>query len=223
MKLFINDKRIKFIELDKIVSFYDYDKMIQPGVHLTEDHLIGDVLIYGHDESSIDSLLSLIETHELNDLKRVTIATKRRKDLIKHIKSQFEEVVAGGGIVRKNDRVLMIFRNGKWDLPKGKQDPGEAIDTCALREVEEECAIKASIKDKLTTTYHTYLNKNKRILKKCVWYNMDCLDDVELKPQLEEGITEATWMEKMESLWAVRNSYASIRYVLKRYYKSYGR
>ncbi len=40
------------------------------------------------------------------------------------------------------DEILMIFRRGKWDLPKGKLDKGESLEACALREVEEETGLK---------------------------------------------------------------------------------
>ena len=48
---------------------------------------------------------------------------------------------AGGLVYNAKDQLLMIFRNGKWDLPKGKLEVGENIEQCAMREVEEECGI----------------------------------------------------------------------------------
>ena len=51
-------------------------------------------------------------------------------------------IKAGGGLV-KNEKgeVLFMFRKGKWDLPKGKLDPGETMDACAVREVMEETGV----------------------------------------------------------------------------------
>ncbi len=55
----------------------------------------------------------------------------------------FKPVTAAGGLVEnEKGEVLLIFRRGKWDLPKGKLDPGETIEQCAVREVEEETGLK---------------------------------------------------------------------------------
>jgi 8-oxo-dGTP pyrophosphatase MutT (NUDIX family) len=51
-------------------------------------------------------------------------------------------IKAGGGIVvNEQNEVLLIYRRGKWDLPKGKLDDGETIEECALREVKEETGL----------------------------------------------------------------------------------
>ena len=58
-------------------------------------------------------------------------------------------IQAGGGLVEnEKGEVLFMFRRGKWDLPKGKLDPGETLEACALREVEEETGVgRAGIKE----------------------------------------------------------------------------
>jgi 8-oxo-dGTP pyrophosphatase MutT (NUDIX family) len=72
-------------------------------------------------------------------------------------RSVFLEVPAAGGVVKSNDRLLFIFRNGKWDLPKGKIDEGENPPEAALREVSEECGIAGQqIKKQLPSTFHIY-------------------------------------------------------------------
>ncbi len=51
---------------------------------------------------------------------------------------------AGGVVVRLSDRwelqVALVHRpvRADWSLPKGKVDPGETLEACALREVREE-------------------------------------------------------------------------------------
>ncbi len=77
-------------------------------------------------------------------------------------------IEAGGGVVL-NDRgeFLVILRNGIWDLPKGKLEKGEDFATAAMREVEEETGLHGlKMLDPLSSTYHTYNLKGKRILKK---------------------------------------------------------
>jgi hypothetical protein len=72
-------------------------------------------------------------------------------------RSVFLEVPAAGGVVKSGNRLLFIFRNGKWDLPKGKIDKGETQREAALREVTEECGISGQqIKKQLPSTFHIY-------------------------------------------------------------------
>ena len=77
---------------------------------------------------------------------------------------------AGGLVLTPNQNVLLIFRRGKWDLPKGKLDDGEALDVCAVREVEEETGLSnIHLKEKLLITYHTYYEQGEHILKETHW------------------------------------------------------
>jgi 8-oxo-(d)GTP phosphatase len=127
---------------------------------------------------------------------------------------------AAGGIV-KNDfgQILMMYRLKKWDLPKGKLDKGESSRTAAIREVEEECGVKAKLGEKICTTFHTYTYKNEDILKQTKWYSMELLNDAKMKPQVEEDIEKLEWMNKSQVKSALINSYSSIRYVLKKYFR----
>ena len=63
--------------------------------------------------------------------------------LLRLLKRRMRWVRAAGGIVTAPDgTMLLIQRNGRWDLPKGKVEPGETLLQAALREVEEETGIK---------------------------------------------------------------------------------
>ena len=136
--------------------------------------------------------------------------------LWKIFQSMFKIIEAGGGFVKsKKGKYLFIFRNGKWDLPKGKREKNETIETCALREVEEECGIKGlKIVKRLPTTYHIYTLKDKQILKPTVWFEMECDVTSELIPQTEEGITEVKWFTKTDLKIVKRNTYPSIKDVI---------
>ena len=103
-----------------------------------------------------------------------------------------------------------------WDLPKGKQEPNEEISTTALREVREECGINTglSIENFLSSTFHTYSIANHLILKKTDWFLMNYVGSaLELKPQLEEGITNVKWLSKDQSIDNAKKSFKSIRSV----------
>ena len=117
----------------------------------------------------------------------------------------------------KGDQLLMIFRFGVWDLPKGKRDSGEKFKQCALREVEEETGVKVKMLHKVCTTWHTYTLRRKRILKKTKWYAMDCVDDSKMAPQHGESIERVEWMTEKQAKGAVSDSFKSVKWVLKQH------
>ena len=135
-----------------------------------------------------------------------------RKSFWKH----FKLVIAAGGLVRNDhEQILMIFRRGKWDLPKGKLDPGETIEACALREVEEETGIQhTSITSPLTITYHVYDEFGKHILKESHWYNMKSPGLQPLVPQLAEQITAIEWTDENRRMQLLKESYPLVRDIL---------
>jgi 8-oxo-(d)GTP phosphatase len=133
------------------------------------------------------------------------------------IKKSFRVIQAGGGLVRKDDKLLMIHRLGRWDLPKGKMDPNEKFKQTAQREVEEECNIKVKVDKKLCTTWHFYPTEKYQNLKQTRWYSMDCLDDSKMKPQIEEDIHDIKWMNPDEWQNALKTSYTAIQYVFRTY------
>tara|TARA_B110000459_G_scaffold202064_1_gene254233 strand:- start:1180 stop:1650 length:471 start_codon:yes stop_codon:yes gene_type:complete len=131
--------------------------------------------------------------------------------------SKFRLIYAGGGVVyNSNNEVLMIFRNDKWDLPKGKQEENETIESCALREVEEECGITNLIlKEKIIDTYHTYEQDNIQFLKKTSWFKMFSDKNEKLIPQLSEGISKVKWIKIDNIDFYLNNSFKTISDVLK--------
>ena len=107
--------------------------------------------------------------------------------------------------------LLMIFRNGKWDLPKGKLETGESIEECAIREVQEECGVNnLQIISKLSDTYHTYELNGKMVLKHTFWFRMTTNFEGELSPQTKEGITKVEWVKQDEIAERLKNAYANL-------------
>ena len=110
----------------------------------------------------------------------------------------------------------MIFRRGKWDLPKGKLDPGESLETCAVREVQEETGVQDVVLEKpLVVTYHTYDESGKHILKESHWYLMQTEKEEELTPQQDEDIDLCIWVPLDELETYMHNTHPSIRDVIK--------
>ena len=126
-------------------------------------------------------------------------------------------VIADGPKNNKND-ILFIYRNNIWDLPKGRIEKNESIETAAIREVEEECSIfNLTIEKQLIRTYHIYFqNKNK--LKLTYWFLMNSNYNKPLIPQIEEGLTKVEFIKEKSIDTILKESYANIRLVYD-YYK----
>jgi 8-oxo-dGTP pyrophosphatase MutT (NUDIX family) len=131
--------------------------------------------------------------------------------------AQFTFVQAAGGLV-ENDKgeLLFIYRLDKWDLPKGKVEVGENLDEAAVREVEEECSItNLDLKEKMLSTWHTYVQNGEPMLKETVWYKMLYHGSETPKPQTIEGITDTRWIHPDHLKMVMDNTYASVMDVLK--------
>ncbi len=103
---------------------------------------------------------------------------------------------AGGAVTDEHGRLLAIHRLGRWDLPKGKVDKGEAIPDAAVREVMEECGLRhVDLQAPLCATWHTYERNGEQHLKRTDWFLMRASSKEELVPQSEEDIGEVRWLD----------------------------
>ncbi|WP_439882381.1 NUDIX hydrolase [Pontibacter sp. MBLB2868] len=220
MNVFINDIPLILKKATEKVYKHEYDLILKASDHFTSKDLVGDVLIKEADAALIDRLVRLMEVKKLKKLRSLTLVTDRKTKLIAHLKDQFKIVKAAGGLVLKEGKILMIYRLGVWDLPKGKLEKKEKVQAGALREVEEECNIKVEVIDKLPKTWHSYAYKGNKILKKTSWYLMNCTDDSLIKPQAEEFIEEVRWMTPEEALQVLPKAYTSISFIVKHYLQS---
>lgn len=135
------------------------------------------------------------------------------KAILKKLKEKIPVAKAGGGLVyNDNGEVLFIFRNGKWDLPKGGTEKGEDMEETAMREVEEETGVKKlKIVRKLQKTYHVFKRNGQYKLKVTTWYEMKTSYKGKLQGQLEEGIEKVAWLKPHEIKEALTNSYENIK------------
>ena len=220
MRIFVNDKPLDIASSEDLPKEKTYECVYDHPVDLpgTFD-FHDDVLIIEPSKDVIIKLLYLLRTRKLKNLDSVTILTSRKKEIKDFIKSRFTVIKAAGGIVTKSQKVLFIFRLGKWDLPKGKFDKGETPEECAIREVEEECGIQVKLGPEICKTWHTYTHNRKSILKKTYWYAMENVNDADMKPQKEEGIEDIRWLRHHEAEIALVNSYPSMRYLYKKFLK----
>ncbi len=147
---------------------------------------------------------------------------KNEDKLMEHLYSKLPVVIAGGGkAYNAQDQILFIYRNGKWDLPKGKIEKNEHIETAAIREVEEETGVTGlEITKFLYKTYHVFKRNGEFRLKVTYWFEMKTEYEGDLIPQKEEGITKVKWKNKKKAKKALTNSYANIKKLFSHDYLS---
>ncbi|MDP6922289.1 MAG: NUDIX domain-containing protein [Lutibacter sp.] len=122
------------------------------------------------------------------------------------------EEAAGGKVLNTEGQVLFIYRYDKWDLPKGKREPGEALAYTARREVEEECGVDGlTIKQSLPITYHVFKKNKTYVLKITHWFLMHTDFKGIPSPQAAEGIGQAQFKSPSEISQALKNTYENIK------------
>lgn len=168
-------------------------------------------------EVSEFDFLTFYKSQKKGNNKHYGLITKQPEQVFKKIKKKLSLIKAAGGLVQNsNGDFLFIFRNKKWDLPKGKVEKGEKIKDTAVREVEEECGVDIEKREeKLCKTYHIYELNGKLILKRTTWYKMLVKGNPKLVPQEEEGITTASWVTAAGIKIKMKNTYPLILDVLK--------
>ncbi len=220
MNLFINDIPVRILPSDHKIHKQDFNLVINAiSEPITPPKLLNRVWIRHVRTEDMEVLLDLLDHTTPQGLLMLTVTVDDYDGIKKFLKKKFKIIKAAGGLVRKGEKALMIYRMKKWDLPKGKLEKKEKNRAAAKREVEEECNIKVEVLRKICTTWHTYTMKRKMILKKTVWYTMDIVKDNKMKPQLEEDIEEVRWMTPKEVYHALQHSYKSISFVFDTYYK----
>ena len=155
----------------------------------------------------------LIVKYFQNKIQKAYLYHPDEKEIMKVLKTKIPVNKAGGGLVyNKNGEVLFIFRNGKWDLPKGGTNKGEEIEDTAMREVEEETGVNGlSISKKLQKTYHIFKRNGVYKLKITHWFEMQSTYDGIPVGQAEEGIEKVEWKNPEQIKEALKNSYENIK------------
>lgn len=201
IKIFFNDKPLFLCN--------DVNAELQPYVHHDDAVFIDELnlhtvksMIHEMQEASVHA--GVFFHHDLDELKTMFF-------------KKFTPVKAAGGFVlNENKEVLMMFRRGKWDLPKGKMDRKESFEECAIRETEEETGLKnITLISPLITTYHTYHEGTRYILKETKWFRMKVNGEQKLMPQAEEQITKLEWVGKNNLKNYMQNSFPSVKDVLE--------
>ena len=190
-----------FINLSRLTLSNDKTQLDSPEYTLKVSYL-----------GKIKSLHQYIDLLEKSpEYKSVVIYYSDLQKLIADFTSIYKIIEAAGGLVfNEKKEILVMFRRGLWDLPKGKIDEGETPEIAAIREVIEETGlVNVVIELFFKKTYHTYTLKEKRILKRTYWYLMQTTD-TKLTPQTEEDIEIVQFVEKHRFLVMHKQIYGSI-------------
>ena len=179
--------------------------------------LLTDVFKEGKDFKSFPikdvKLKKVIKLLNKKNTNSVHLFHKNKDKLLKYFFKLIPTVIAAGGkITNSKSETLFIYRNDKWDLPKGKAEKNEQLPQTALREVKEETGIKkVSINKPLDITYHIFRRNNEYRLKVTYWFDMFSDYEGIFFPQLDEGITDVKWVKKADLEEVKINSYPNIR------------
>jgi len=132
-----------------------------------------------------------------------------------------KQIIAAGGLVTNpHGEILWIFRRGFWDLPKGKLDEEETIQTCALREVQEETGIhNVQLHDLLKFTNHVYFDKylQEEVVKRTYWFHMTIPTAQNGIPQTTEDIEKIEWHSLATAKKCLMQTYPTILEVIEAY------
>ena len=164
-------------------------------------------------ENTINLLLQIESFKALHDVDELLVCCDNNIENIyaDFISNYFLIEASGGFVLNKKNELLMIYRNNKWDLPKGKIEDGEAAKQAGLREVEEETGVEdLEIISNMPPTFHLYTMNGVDYLKKTWWYEMKTSYEGNLVPQNEEGITKAVWCNHVQTKKNIPFAYHSL-------------
>jgi 8-oxo-dGTP pyrophosphatase MutT (NUDIX family) len=104
-------------------------------------------------------------------------------------------VRAAGGVVVRDGRFLLVHRPkyDDWTFPKGKCEPGESDEACAVREVEEESGLRGELGPELPSTRYT---DSRGRPKRVRWWRMEPVFG-EFRPTDE--VDEIRWLTREEA------------------------
>ena len=162
------------------------------------------------------SVTQIIKALKSSKNSKVFLYHKDMDKLWKGFKKKFPIVEAAGGLVKRTDnKLLFIFRNNKWDLPKGGVEKKELIINAAKREVTEETGVSdIMVENKISETYHIFKKGKRFRLKKTYWFKMSTTYMGKTNPQTEEGIEKTKWVSNKNIEDILNDAFENIRIIV---------
>jgi 8-oxo-dGTP pyrophosphatase MutT (NUDIX family) len=108
------------------------------------------------------------------------------------------EVSAGGVVFRQEGGWIKVLisrqaGSGRWVLPKGHVEPGETLEAAAVREVEEETGVRASIIAPLgAPDTYTFVSQGVEIQKSVYYFLMRF--ESEVPRESSSRLDEVAWL-----------------------------
>jgi 8-oxo-dGTP pyrophosphatase MutT (NUDIX family) len=171
------------------------------------------------DQTNDDPVKNALLIVQKNNSEKTIVLLGNPEELMEKILDKFRLIKAAGGLFfNAQKELLFIKRLGKWDLPKGKLEKNEDIETCATREVMEETGAKNIVIDySLADTFHTYYLNDQWIIKQTHWFTMIGDEEQQFVPQAEEDIEEVKWMDLNTINLQELDTYPAIRHIINEY------
>jgi ADP-ribose pyrophosphatase YjhB (NUDIX family) len=201
-KVFVNNKPVFFISEEELPAAPD----------------AGDLILRFNRNPDLDEILKT--DFSTGNFKRFYIVTRSAEEAMHHFLTSFKIIHAAGGIViNEQEQLLIIFRNGVWDLPKGKMEHNESPQDSAMREVCEETGIcNLVITGFAEETWHSYYLNSTATMKHTTWFRMKASGKNEFRLQKSEGIELAKWVGREEAGQLLSAAYPSIAELIQKHF-----
>ncbi|MEP2936957.1 MAG: NUDIX hydrolase [Gilvibacter sp.] len=188
-----------------------------PVILTTEKHIGKDYISIPLELVSFKKLIKYIQKGKLT---YVNLYHPDEHKLEKFLRKKLPVVEAGGGLVFNDHKeILFIWRNKKWDLPKGRIEKKETPEEAALREVREETGVTGlEVTRFISKTYHVFRRNGEYRLKITYWYEMRTSFNGTFVPEKKEGITKVKWKNFAKSQEALKGSYENIKLLFPKEY-----
>mgnify|MGYP001043385159 FL=1 len=127
----------------------------------------------------------------------------------------------GGGIYR--GKILALYKSFRnryegWVLPKGTVEAGEGHEQTALREVQEEAGVRASIVKYIGSSRYNFTVPEDMVNKEVHWYLMSA-ENYHSRPQKEEYFVDSGYYKFHEVYHLLR--FSNEKQIVEKAYHEY--
>ena len=184
---------------------------------LLETHNFTLCAAYTGEVAQLQHYAQLLSANKRSMIQHIIVTCENPLTAFEQFRGRYSFIeAAGGAVCDAGGRVLMIYRRGSWDLPKGKLEIGETLAQAAVREVEEETGLVApELASFLVTTYHIYTHKSIDVIKASHWFLMHADSTAAIAVQTEEDIEGYEWITPAAALVRTEPTYPSVLDVLR--------